>query len=128
MAFTRFAKAAVRGDEISVYGSGQQVRDFTYVDDVVEANMLAATRDVAPGAVLNVAGGSHTSVNEVLQMLEDLAGAKLSITRVNAVAGDVHRTAGDTAAIRSVLGWRPTVSLRDGIARQFGWAADLVRC
>jgi UDP-glucuronate 4-epimerase len=127
MAFTRFAIAAVRGDEITVYGSGEQTRDFTYVDDVVEANLLVATRDVSPGTVLNVAGGSHTSVNEVLTIFEELAGAKLSVTRVNAVAGDVRRTGGDTAAIRAVLGWRPTVSLRDGIARQFGWAAELAR-
>lgn len=128
MAFTRFARAAAQGGEITVYGSGEQVRDFTYVDDVVEANVLAATCDVAPGTVLNVAGGSHTSVNEVLQILEELAGSKLSVKRGNAVAGDVHRTSGDTAAIRSVLGWRPTVSLRDGIARQFGWAAALAHC
>jgi UDP-glucuronate 4-epimerase len=124
MAFTRFAQAALRGDEIVVYGSGEQVRDFTYVEDVVEANLLAATRDVAPGTVLNVAGGSHTTVNEVLQIFEELAGHRLSINRGGAVAGDVRRTGGDTTAIRAVLGWKPTVTLRDGIARQFGWAAD----
>jgi nucleoside-diphosphate-sugar epimerase len=124
MAFTRFAQAALRGDEIVVYGSGEQVRDFTYVEDVVEANLLAATRDVAPGTVLNVAGGSHTTVNEVLQIFEELAGHRLSINRGGAVAGDVRRTGGDTTAIRAVLGWKPTVTLRDGIARQFAWAAD----
>jgi UDP-glucuronate 4-epimerase len=124
MAFTRFAQAALRGDEIVVYGSGEQVRDFTYVEDVVEANLLAATRDVAPGTVLNVAGGSHTTVTEVLQIFEELAGHRLSINRGGAVAGDVRRTGGDTTAIRAVLGWKPTVTLRDGIARQFAWAAD----
>ena len=127
MAFTRFAKAAVQGDEITIFGSGEQVRDFTYVDDVVEANLLAATRDVSPGTVLNVAGGSHTSVNEVLQVFEELAGSKLKIRHVKDVAGDVRRTGGDTAAIRSVLGWRPTVILRDGIARQLSWVADIAR-
>jgi UDP-glucuronate 4-epimerase len=126
MAFTRFALAAVRGDEITVFGTGEQVRDFTFVDDVVEANLLAATREVSPGTVLNVAGGSHTSVNEVLRVFEDLAGTKLSIRHVAAVAGDVRRTGGDTAAIRSVLGWHPTVSLRDGIGTQFDWASKLV--
>lgn len=126
MAFTRFAKAAVRGDGIQLYGSGDQIRDFTYVDDVVEANLLAATRDVAPGTVLNVAGGSNTSVNEVLSTFEELAGKKLSVARVAPVAGDVFRTGGDTEAIRSVLGWCPTVSLREGISRQYRWAAELV--
>lgn len=127
MAFTRFAKAAVHGDEITIYGSGEQVRDFTYVDDVVAANLLAATRNVTPGTVLNVAGGSHTSVNEVLHVFEELADSKLAIRHVNNVAGDVRRTGGDTAAIRSALGWRPTVSLREGIARQLSWAADIAR-
>ena len=56
MAFTRFIKAAIGGRAVSIYGSGEQVRDFTYVDDVVSANVLAATRDVARGAVFNVAG------------------------------------------------------------------------
>jgi len=119
--------AAAVGGEITVYGSGEQTRDFTFVDDVIEANLLAAARHVAPGTVLNVAGGSHTSVNEVLQIFEDLAGSKLSVTHVNPVAGDVRRTGGDTAAIRSVLGWRPATGLREGIARQFDWAAALAR-
>lgn len=127
MAFTRFAMAAVTGDPITIYGSGEQVRDFTYVDDVVEANLLAAQSSCLAGAVLNVAGGTHTSVNEVLRVFEELTGAGLAVTRVNAVAGDVHRTGGDTTAIRSALGWSPTVELREGIARQLDWAAGLAR-
>jgi nucleoside-diphosphate-sugar epimerase len=121
-----FVSAALAGTPLTVYGDGQQTRDFTFVDDVVEANVLAATSELPLGAVLNVAGGSHTSVNEVLQIFEELAGARLCVTRGNAVAGDVRRTGGDTAAIRSALGWRPTVSLRKGIARQLDWAAELV--
>lgn len=124
MAFTRFADAVVRGDRITVYGSGEQTRDFTFVEDVVEANLLAATRDVPAGTVMNVAGGSHTSVNEVLQIFEELAGSQLSVARVEAVAGDARQTGGDTSAIRSLLGWQPSVSLREGIARQFRWAAE----
>lgn len=123
MAFTRFALAALRGEEITVYGSGEQVRDFTYVEDVVAANVLAATGEIRPGTVLNVAGGSHTSVNEVLQLFEQLTGSSLPVKRIGAVAGDVERTGGDTTAIRSALGWRPSVGLREGITRQLEWAA-----
>lgn len=126
MAFSRFALAAARHEEILVYGSGEQIRDFTFVEDVVSANLLAASRTVRPGTVLNVAGGSHASVNEVLQIFQDIAGTRLSITHVAAAAGDVHRTGGDTGAIRSVLQWYPSVSLREGIERQFHWAAALV--
>jgi UDP-glucuronate 4-epimerase len=122
MAFTRFTKAAVHGGEIVVFGTGDQIRDFTYVDDVVEANILAATHEVTPGKVFNVAGGSHSSVNEVLAILEELAGQKLSVRREEAVAGDVKRTGGDTSAIRSSLGWQPRIGLREGLARHLDWA------
>jgi len=121
MAFTRFLRAAVNAEAITIYGSGEQVRDFTYVEDVVSANMLAATRGVRPGAVLNVAGGSHTSVNEVLGIIADLTGSDISANRVEAMAGDARRTGGDTATIRSTLGWQPRVSLREGLARQLEW-------
>lgn len=125
MAFTRFANAAVRGEEITVYGSGEQTRDFTYIDDVVQANVLAATtQDVPPGTVLNVAGGSHASVNEVLQIFQELSDSSLLVNYENAMVGDAKATSGDTTAIRTALGWRPTVTLRDGIARQFDWAAS----
>lgn len=126
MAFSRFARAAARGEDIVIYGSGEQIRDFTYVEDVVHANMLAATCAVRPGTVLNVAGGSHTSVNEVLQIVQDIARVKLSVIHAGAAAGDVHRTGGDTTAIRSVLRWYPSVGLREGIERQYHWAAALV--
>lgn len=124
MAFTRFAKAAVRGEDIHVFGTGEQVRDFTYVDDVVEANLLAATTDVAPGSVFNVAGGSHASVNCVLGILEELAGNPLSVTRGDPIPGDVTRTGGDTTAIRSIMGWQPRIGLREGLGRQLAWASE----
>ena len=121
MAFTRFITAAVQGGELTVFGNGEQVRDFTYVDDVISANLLAATQEVRPGTVLNVAGGSHTTVNEVLAILAELTGSELRRNNTDGVAGDVQRTGGDTAAIRSILGWSPSVSLREGLSRQLEW-------
>jgi nucleoside-diphosphate-sugar epimerase len=126
MAFTRFVNAAVRNEEIHVYGSGEQIRDFTYVGDVVEANILAASIGTPPGSVFNVAGGAHSSVNAVLKALEELTGKRLLVVRQDPIAGDVQRTGGDTTAIRSALGWRPEVSLRAGLARQLAWATDAV--
>ncbi|MBU3749092.1 MAG: NAD-dependent epimerase/dehydratase family protein [Mycobacterium sp.] len=124
MAFARFTEAALTGQEIVVFGSGEQVRDFTFVDDVVEATILAATREVSAGSVLNVAGGSPSSVNDVLGILEGLVGRKLPVLRQDAVAGDMRRTGGDTAAIRSELGWQPRIGLRDGLALQLAWAEE----
>lgn len=125
MAFTRFVKAAISGDEISIFGSGEQIRDFTFVDDVVEANLRAAFVDSAPGSVFNVAGGSSISVNGVLEILERLNKAPLNVRYLDGVAGDVFRTGGDTSSIRQVLGWKPVISLEAGLARQLDWARQV---
>lgn len=126
MAFTRFTHAAVTGGLISIFGSGEQIRDFTYIDDVVEANLKAALSDVRAGAVFNVAGGSNVSINDVLKTIEGLTGRPLWVERTKPVAGDVFRTGGDTSAIRGDLGWVPKIELQEGIARQLEWATDLV--
>lgn len=126
MAFTRFITAAVHGRELTIFGSGEQVRDFTYVDDVIDANLLAATGDVRPGVVLNVAGGSHTTVNQVLAILEELTDSTLKRRRHDGIAGDVQQTGGDTSAIRSTLGWEPSVGLREGLSRQLEWVRKAI--
>lgn len=122
MAFTRFMKAAVLNEEIRIFGTGEQIRDFTYIDDVVAANILAATSETTPGAVYNVAGGTNVSVNEVLRLVEEIHGADLNVRYVDAVAGDVFRTGGDVAAIQRDLNWGPQVSLREGLTRHYEWA------
>lgn len=126
MAFTRFVRAAVTGESIQIYGDGSQIRDFTFIDDVVRANVLAATRpDVPPGSVYNVAGGSSVSVREVLTYLEELHGSALAVEFVERVAGDVFQTGGDTTRIHRDLGWAPEVSLREGLKRQYEWGSDV---
>lgn len=124
MAFTRFLTAAATGGQITVYGTGEQIRDFTYVDDVVEANLLAATSEVKPGTVLNVAGGTHVSVNEVLEEVAALAGGRLDVRRVARSDGDVTRTGGDATRAAEVLGWQPRVGIVEGLARQWEWVRD----
>ncbi|NKX50129.1 NAD-dependent epimerase/dehydratase family protein [Arthrobacter deserti] len=124
MAFTRFVRAAVRGVTITVYGTGEQIRDFTYVDDVVEANMRAALGSAAPGAVFNVAGGSNIAVNGVLSLLQELNGGALDVRYVDKVAGDVWRTGGSTHAIEAALGWKAEISLDEGLSRQLEWARE----
>jgi UDP-glucuronate 4-epimerase len=121
MAFTRFVRAAVLDELISIYGTGEQIRDFTFVDDVVRANLAAATGSPAPGDVFNVAGGSNVSVNQTLDVLSALSGRTLKIDYQDTVAGDVFRTGGDTTKIESVLGWRPTVTIEEGLERHLDW-------
>lgn len=124
MAFTRFLRAAVAGSTISVYGSGEQIRDFTYVDDIVAALILAAQANVAAGSVYNVSGGGSHSVNEVLEIVAELSPRTLKVERSAVAKGDVSRTAADINAITRDLGWRPTVGLREGIERQLAWVQE----
>lgn len=124
MAFTRFVKAAVTGGRIQIYGDGNQVRDFTYVDDVVAANLLAALSTTAQGAVYNVAGGSNVSMNDVLNLLQDISGSPLNVEYVAAVAGDVRRTAGSIDRISQDLGWKPVIELKEGLERHLAWGRE----
>jgi len=121
MAFTRFLTAAAKGDPVTVFGTGEQVRDFTFVDDVVAANVLAATTDIKPGTVLNIAGGTNVSVNEVLEEIGSLAGSSVAVRRLDRSDGDVARTGGDASRAREVLGWEPRVGIAEGLARQWEW-------
>jgi UDP-glucuronate 4-epimerase len=122
MAFTRFVRAAVLDDLITIYGSGEQIRDFTFVDDVVAANIAAAGSTVPPGTVLNVAGGSNVSVLDTLAILTEANGRPLRVEHTETVKGDVFRTGGDTRKITELLGWKPAVSIEEGLARHLAWA------
>ncbi len=122
MAFTRFVRAAVLDEVISIFGTGEQIRDFTFIDDIVRANILAAsTESVASGSVFNVAGGTNISVNETLQILGSLAGHPLKVDYTDKVAGDVFRTGGSVEAIGAALGWRAEVDIHEGLTRHLAW-------
>jgi len=122
MAFTRFLQAALTGSEITIFGSGEQIRDFTYIDDIVSANLLASTSDkTRPGDVVNVSGGSSISVNDVLTIIAELAGTELNVQRVARADGDVARTGGACEYAAEVLGWQSTVTIREGLKRQLEW-------
>lgn len=121
MAFTRFLSAAVMGTPISVYGTGEQTRDFTFVGDIVDALVRAGTAPVNPGAVYNVSGGGSFSVNEVLSTIEALVGEPLVVRRQSAALGDVQRTSADTTAIMRDLDWSASTDLSTGLRHQLEW-------
>lgn len=121
MAFRRLIDAALGGDPFPLMGDGKQVRDFTYVDDVVGANLAAAEHDVNPGDVVNIAGGSTISLLEVIEMVESVAGSKVELKRLPAQPGDVRKTSGATGKADSLLGWSPSTDLHSGIASQVAW-------
>lgn len=125
MAFTRFCRAAHGGSQIEIYGDGEQIRDFTYVEDVVDANLAALKTAPIPGSVYNVAGGTSVSVNETLENLRQISGQTLDIVYRPRVSGDARRTGGSTELIKSTYGWSPSVTLHDGLAAQYNWAGRL---
>jgi nucleoside-diphosphate-sugar epimerase len=127
MAMRRLADAAVAGTTFSLFGDGRQVRDFTYVSDVVAANMAAAFADVAPGTVVNVAGGSNAVMADVIDLIGELAGSSVRLERAGNEAGDVQRTGGSTERAHELLGWEPRVSLREGLAAQVAWSQAMLR-
>ena len=118
MSIHRLCTAAVHGTTFPRYGDGTQVREFTYVDDVVRANLLAASADVAPGAVVNVAGGGEITLNDLIELVGELAGAPVAVAAHPAMPGDSRRNGGAVDRAAELFGWSPVVSLRDGVQRQ----------
>jgi nucleoside-diphosphate-sugar epimerase len=123
MAFHRFIKAALRDEPIALYGDGEQTRDFTFVADAVAATIAAGDRGV-PGRVYNVGGGSRVSMNQVLHIIERVAGHPLEITREAAQKGDMRDTYADSSLARQDLGFVPTVPLEEGIQAEYRWLSS----
>lgn len=124
MAFFRLSEAALGRGEFVLMGDGTQVRDFTYVDDVAAANVLALENPVAPGTVLNVGGGSPVSMSEVIDFVRKRY-RSLVVTQAPTAPGDVRRTGADTSKTSELLGWRPATHWTDGLESQLAFHADL---
>jgi len=123
MAFTRIATALAESGQFELYGDGDQSRSWTYVGDVVTGT-IAAMR--GGSGTYNVGGAYEATMNESIALFEQIAGRTLDVTRHAAVAGDQKRTKADTTRIREELGWRPHVSLEDGVRAQWEWASARV--
>lgn len=123
MGFHRFLRAAILGQPITLYGDGEQTRDFTFVADAVSATVAAAHRGV-PGRVYNIGGGSRVSVNEVLDLIGRVAGRRPPVAADPAQKGDMRHTYADTSLARGELGFAPTVDLEQGLAAEHKWLTE----
>jgi nucleoside-diphosphate-sugar epimerase len=121
MLMHRVLADALADRPVPIFGGGDQVREFTFVDDVVEATIRAAEHDVPPGTVLNVAGGEETTVRDVLDLVGELLGRPVEVDHQPAKPGDVQRTAGAIDRARAVLQWQPVVGVREGVTAQLAW-------
>jgi UDP-glucuronate 4-epimerase len=120
LAIRKFAERMRRGDSVPVYGDGSALRDFTYVDDLVEGLVRALDRDLG-FAILNFGAGRAVSVLEVVHALEEELEVKARVEWRPRQTGDVSRTWADIGAAREALGYAPQVELREGIRRFAAW-------
>jgi UDP-glucuronate 4-epimerase len=121
MAIHRLIEAGLRGDAFPLYGDGRSMRDFTFVDDVVAANAAAATADIEPGAVMNIAGGGEIAMTDLIRLVEGCIERPITVDRRPPQAGDVARTAGRIERAHQLIGYAPSVSIAQGVERQAAW-------
>jgi UDP-glucose 4-epimerase len=125
MGFHKFLRAAIRGEPITVYGDGEQTRDFTFVHDAVAATVAAGVQGVA-GRVYNIGGGSRVSINQVFEMIGRVSGRAPRITVDPVQKGDMRHTYADTSLAQADLGFQPIVGLEEGIAAEYQWLAGVL--
>ena len=124
MAFHRFCRSLLKGEEILVYGDGRQSRDFTFIADAIEANVRAWQRS-APQGVYNIGGGSQVEVLEAIAILEQALGAKAKLRFEPRPPGDPLRTRADATRLQAELGYSTRAGIADGLAAEAEWARTL---
>lgn len=118
-----FCHKLLAGDSVTIYGDGGQSRDFTYIDNVVEGNLLAASApaEKVSGQMMNLATGSNASLNETFEILKELTGYKGKPTYAEARTGDIRESLADIERARELLGYAPSVDFREGLRRTVEW-------
>ena len=126
MAIQRFLSASMNGEQVTIFGDGTQTRDFTFVGDVVEANVRALEAP-ADERIFNVCGGSRISVNDLIELVGEATSKPLAIQYEPAAKGDALHTLGDNSLAQQHLGFSPKTSLADGVATQWRWLNETDR-
>ena len=123
MGINKFVRAVLGNEAITVYGDGTQTRDFTYIDDIVEANVLAAGSDVR-GEAFNIGGGNRISVNDLIGAIGEVAGKDASVEHSAEQKGDVKDTWADTRKAEELLGWHARTGITAGLKRYVDWIRE----
>jgi UDP-glucose 4-epimerase len=119
----RFIQQMLNGEQPTIFGDGEQTRDFTYVENIVQANLLAiqAPADQVDGRVLNLATGRQASLNEVYAILQRVTDYRQAPVYAEARQADIRHSLADISAARDALGFRPTVGLEEGLRKTVEW-------
>lgn len=122
-----FARALLEGRRATIYGDGEQTRDFTYIDNVVAANLAALERDLEPGVVINVGAGERISLNRLYRAMAEILGVSLEPEYADARGGDVRHSLASIERARALLGYAPAVDWRAGLERTLHWYRERFR-
>ncbi len=129
MAIRRLVECALSGDAFELTGDGEQIRDFTFIDDVVAANLAAAgliaTQNGSFPRVINIGGGEGTSMNQLIKAVGRACARKVVIAKVDRPVGDPARTGADVSLALQYLGWKPRIKIEEGIMRTLNWRTNL---
>ena len=117
----KFITSILKGEVVPIYGDGQQERDFTYIDNVVEANILALVKEGIKGEVFNIGAGKPYSVNYLFNSLKKIIGKGAEYVYLPPRAGDVRKTHADISKASKLLGWEPKVDFQEGLKRTVDW-------
>ena len=120
-AIPAFVTVVLKDKSPTVYGDGEQSRDFTYVDNVVEANLLAARAKHTKGEVVNIACGKAITVNAIIEMINDLLGKNIKPIYAAPRPGDIKHSLADITIAKKLIGFKPRVSFRDGLRKSINW-------
>ncbi|MBN1509066.1 MAG: SDR family oxidoreductase [Sedimentisphaerales bacterium] len=123
-AIPAFVTAILKDQPPTVYGDGEQSRDFTYIDNVVEASLCAARAERTNGEVVNVACGERVTVNEIIAMINEILGKNVKPIYAPQRPGDVKHSLADITAARKLIGFEPVVLFREGLERAIAWYRD----
>jgi len=123
-AIPAFVTSILKDQPPTIYGDGEQSRDFTYIDNVVQANLCAARAKKTNGEVVNIACGEKVTVNEIIALINEMVGKKVVPHYAPARAGDVKHSLADITAARKLIGFEPVVLFRDGLQRAIAWYRD----
>jgi UDP-glucose 4-epimerase len=125
MAFHQFFKSILEDKAIPIFGDGQQTREFTFVSDIIAANLAAATVPEAVGEIFNIGGGSRVVLAEVLDIIAEIVAKPVKRNHLEKATGDARHTAADVSKAQKILGYQPQVSLREGLSQEWQWIKSL---
>ena len=118
MAFTKFLLAAIKDKPLTIYGNGNQTRDFTFIDDIISANILAMKSNIT-GEIINIGGGHVISVNNILRIIKNITGKNLEISYLEKQKGDVKHTEASILKARKILKYKPKTKIQNGIKLEY---------